>query len=163
VCPSYWFAEAYTTPPRTAYKYQYSVPIALHGSDVAAYFGPPTSNQSPDFVSAIQQIWGNFITHDNPSISSNIANGVSTSNDSTSPVSDWPPYNFYNGGPYQINLNETGGMPYNYTLTYTGVNTTAYGGQGQRNSFELVNAYTWEGGRGQRCDFWRAASAIVPE
>lgn len=31
------------------------------------------------------------------------------------------------------------------------------------NDFSLVNAYTWEGGRGVRCDFWRSMAGIVPE
>lgn len=36
VCPSYWMAEAYSDRGRTSYKYQYSVPSALHGTDVTA-------------------------------------------------------------------------------------------------------------------------------
>ncbi|KAL8825770.1 MAG: hypothetical protein Q9191_004216, partial [Dirinaria sp. TL-2023a] len=52
VCPSYWLAEAFTNNGRVAYKYQYSVIGAEHGSDVPAIFGPPTPNQGPDFVKA---------------------------------------------------------------------------------------------------------------
>lgn len=36
VCPSYWMAEAYTDRGRASYKYQFSVPPALHGSDTSA-------------------------------------------------------------------------------------------------------------------------------
>ena len=78
VCPSYWLAEAYNAQGRTGYKYQYSVPIALHGTDPAVYFGPTPSNTGPDFALAFQRIWGNFITTDNPSIASEIANGVNS-------------------------------------------------------------------------------------
>ena len=34
VCPSYWQAEAYSDKERKSYKYQFSVPPALHASDV---------------------------------------------------------------------------------------------------------------------------------
>lgn len=40
VCPSYWMAEAYSGDDRTSYKYQFSPLPALHGQDVASYFGP---------------------------------------------------------------------------------------------------------------------------
>ena len=43
------------------------------------------------------------------------------------------------------------------------MNVTEYMGPGLRNNFSLANAYTWEGGRGVRCDFWRAMGVIVPE
>jgi hypothetical protein len=43
------------------------------------------------------------------------------------------------------------------------INLTEAVGPGLRNNFTLVNAYTWEGGRGYRCDFWRSMAALVPE
>lgn len=73
---------------------------------------------------------------------------------------DWPAFNTY--GPYQLNLNQTGGVPYSVTAL-PGLNVTQYMGPGLMNKFDLVNAYTWEGGRGFRCDFWRSVAAIVPE
>lgn len=48
-------------------------------------------------------------------------------------------------------------------MVVTGVNATEYEGSGLRNNFTLVNAYTWEAGRGYRCDFWRSVAALVPE
>jgi hypothetical protein len=42
-------------------------------------------------------------------------------------------------------------------------NETEYRDPGLTNNFTLVNAYTWEGGRGYRCDFWRSMAGIVPE
>ncbi|KAJ4331605.1 hypothetical protein N0V95_009851, partial [Ascochyta clinopodiicola] len=50
VCPSYFLGDAFSTQNRTAWHYQYSVPGALHGSDVTAYFGPATPNQPPQFT-----------------------------------------------------------------------------------------------------------------
>ena len=160
VCPSYWMVEAYSDKA-SSYKYQYSVPVALHGSDVSGYFGPAAKNQGPDFERAFMTIWGNFITSNNPSITNEIANGASSNDSSvTNAASSWPPFSIYE--PYQINLNETGGtlagVPFG-----TGNNLTEYISPGLSNNFSLVNAYTWEGGRGMRCDFWRSVAALVPE
>ncbi|KIW19797.1 hypothetical protein PV08_00372 [Exophiala spinifera] len=162
VCPSYWMAEAYTDGGRASYKYQFSVPPALHGSDTSAYFGPAAKNVGPDLALAFRQIWGNFITSNDPSLSSNVANGASSGNNGASnDATDWPPFSIY--APYQINLNETGGTPYSVNITQIGHNITVSGQPGLRNNISLVNAWTWEAGRGYRCDFWRSMAAIVPE
>ncbi|KAG4424492.1 hypothetical protein IFR04_002370 [Cadophora malorum] len=39
VCPSYWLAEGFSSPSHSAYKYQYSVPVAIHSTEETAYFG----------------------------------------------------------------------------------------------------------------------------
>jgi hypothetical protein len=65
-----------------------------------------------------------------------------------------------------INLNETGGTAVEVTVnSFEGVpvNATEHVGPGLMNDITLVNAFTWEGGRGARCDFWRAVSGLVPE
>jgi hypothetical protein len=31
-----------------------------------------------------------------------------------------------------------------------------------KNDFSLVNAYSWERGRGSRCDFWRTMGVYIP-
>ena len=154
-------AQAYSDLGRTSYKYQYSIPIAVHGTDLTAYFGPPTPNQSPDFVKAAMQIWGNFIISDNPSISSSVANGASSNSTLSNPASEWPPFKIYS--PYQINLNVTGGTPFAFNLSYLQRNLTEYREPGIVNNFTLVNAYDWEAGRGYRCDFWRSIGSLVPE
>jgi hypothetical protein len=113
-------------------------------------------------------IWGNFITQNNPSIPASIVAGnssTSSSNSSTAnAISNWPVYT--NANPYQINLNETGGEEFSTTgvnFEGTQINVTEYMEPGLMNDFSLVNAWTWEGGRGVRCDFWRSISGIVPE
>ncbi|CAF9926636.1 MAG: hypothetical protein HETSPECPRED_006377 [Heterodermia speciosa] len=165
VCPSYWLTEAFSNRGRTGYKYQYSVIGAQHGLDVSGIFGPPTPNQSPDFTRAFMSIWGNFVTTGNPSISAAIAAGSKTpSNDdsTTSAATNFPPFSV--ARPYQLNLNETGGTPYSAPgFVPTAPNITQFEEPGLKNSFRLVNAYTWEGGRGTRCDFWRSVAKIVPE
>jgi len=165
VCPSYWMAEAYSGPGRLAYKYQYSVPGATHGTDLWAYGmrTPPQPSQGPDFVLAFQRILGNFITRDNPSISNAIANGASAAanTNETNAASDWPAYTL--SAPYMMNLNESGGVPFPNDNFRTPTNFTAIQGPGLLNNITLVDAYTWEGGRGMRCEFWRSISALVPE
>jgi len=98
---------------------------------------------------------GNFIVDDNPSIPSAVANGITIGNDTYNPVSDWPPYSIYD--PAMLDFNTTcpqiemiGGLPYCY-----GTNETL--------QLRFANAYTWEGGRGVRCDFWRSMGEKVPE
>ncbi|KAL8898315.1 MAG: hypothetical protein Q9207_006774 [Kuettlingeria erythrocarpa] len=179
VCPSYWLAEAFTNNGRTAWKYQYSVIPAQHGGDQNGYLGPALPNQGPDFEKAFMTIFGNFITKNDPSIPADIAAGASAASSSSSnsstastdpnesdpdAVASWPPYTL--AAPYQLNLNQSGGTPFE-APAYPGVtaldNVTQFSDPGLRNDFTLVNAYTWEGGRGMRCDFWRSVARILPE
>lgn len=160
ICPSYWLVEAFSGNARQSFKYQYSAPLALHGSDVSAYFGPAASTQGPDLAKAFATMWGNFVRTGNPSVTPGIANGVSTSNESAEAVAAWPPYHLEQ--PKMVNLNQTGGEE--VAVAYTGsVNVTEYVGPGLENAFTVVDAYTWEGGRGYRCDFWRSMGLKVPE
>ncbi len=159
VCPSYWMSEAYSGSGRSAYRYQYSVVPALHGNDVVGYFGPPSNVQGPDFVKAFMNIYGNFVTKDNPSISSALANGNSSSSPAQpNAAENWP--KFSPSTPYQINLNQTGGTL--GSMPDLGANVTIFTGPGLRNDFSKVNAYTWEGGRGARCDYWRSIHNLLP-
>lgn len=161
VCPSYCLADAFTTNNRKAYKYQYSVIGAEHAAELSSLVGAPTPNQGPAFNKAFMNIWGNFITQGNPFISAQIANGPNSTR-TTNPATDWPPWTLAKR--YQINLNESGGTAFQApSLIPDSPNITEFGGPGLRNSFELVNAYTWERGRGARCDFWRSVGSIVPD
>ncbi|KAK4187061.1 lipase 4, partial [Podospora australis] len=163
ICPSYWFASAFTGNDRTAYHYQYSVPFSVHAADLSAYYGPPTENQGPDLVTAFRKIYGNFVSSGNPSISNQEANGRSGTVGSLlgdNPASNWPAWT--NSNPSLLNLNQTGGVPYT-VMTSAGVPVTQFRGPGLRNNFTLVNAYMWEGGRGQRCEFWRKISPFIPQ
>ncbi|KAJ1023601.1 hypothetical protein NDA16_003218 [Ustilago loliicola] len=154
VCPSYWMSEAYSGSGRSSYRYQYSVVPAIHGNDVVGYFGPPSLVQSPQFVKAFQNIFGNFVTKDKPSIPSSLINNNSDPN----PANNWPRYSA--SSPYQINLNQTGGTP--TEAPFLGTEVTTLTGDSLRNDFTKVNANTWEGGRGRRCDFWRLIANILP-
>lgn len=157
-CPAYWFASAFTGAKK-AYTYQYSVPFAAHGTDIAGYFGPQSETQSDDFVLAFRRIWGNFIMTGNPSISSLLANGQSTGNTSAHPIANWPAWT--ESAPKLVNLNQTGGVPYRYGTQF-GYEVTQSRGPGLKNAIAVVDANSWEGGRGQRCAFWKQLAPSIP-
>lgn len=163
VCPSYWLVEAFTGEGREAFHYQYSVLPSLHGNDVSGYFGAATPEQAPEFVDAFMHIWGNFIINGNPSLTvDELPSNINASN----PITSWPAWS--EEAPLQINckscdhnicpvllvdceaderakVNETGGVLEDGMFVEPGL----------LSNFSLVDAYTWEGGRGFRCDFWR--------
>ncbi|MCJ1264294.1 hypothetical protein MMC22_004165 [Lobaria immixta] len=162
VCPSYWLAEAFTDKSRAAYRYQLSVPVSYHSADLSGYFGPPLSTFGPDFERAFMTLWGNFIIHNDPSVPAAIANGASSPDPSApNPASTWPRYT--TAQPYLINLNETGGELVTETSpVLPTIPVNVHRGPGLRNDFTLKDAYTWEGGRGVRCDFWKSVGEIMP-
>lgn len=140
---------------------------------------------------AFRKIWGNFVTTNNPSISTEEANGASSNSTSANDASAWIPYSA--DKPYQLNLNQvrpsyiandhtipatqpkpiilsyltvtqTGGTPMTYTVWVgPGLDLAVNGNPGLQNDISLVDAGTWEGGRGLRCEFWRSVGPIVPE
>jgi carboxylesterase type B len=157
VCPSYWLAEAYSAQGRTAYKYQFSALPGTHASDLHSYFGPlgGTPYLSVDLQRAMMMMWGRFVTQENPSLPrAHAAAGVSA-------ATNWPAFSV--AQPYQLNINQTGGTTAVGAMdVYSPVKTVFSTGPGLRPAFSLVNAITWERGRGVRCDFWRGLAAIVP-
>ncbi|KXT02674.1 hypothetical protein AC578_1170 [Pseudocercospora eumusae] len=170
VCPAYWLAEAYSgsTLGGKAFKYQFSVPPGLHGTDTLAYFPDPDIEwYTSDLTEAFQKLLSNFIIAGNPSISNEVAHGIqftalanlTAETLPPNPASVWPPYTI--AEPFQIDLNTTcgsGRIPYE---NLPGVDFCS--GPGTFNDFRLVDAYAWEAGRGTRCDFWRAMGELVPE
>ncbi|KAI1347773.1 Alpha/Beta hydrolase protein [Xylaria sp. FL0043] len=163
-CPAQWIAEAFSTGRRSAWKYQYSVTPSYHGADLKAYFAVGATTPSNDFRHAMQKIWGNFIINNTPVIP--VADAMGQYDNASVPVlgncSDinWPQFTHHN--PVHMNLNTTGGE---ITLV-TVADTLAYyvrSGPGVVNNFRLADSLAWEGGRGDRCDFWRTVSARVPQ
>ena len=165
VCPSYWMAEAYTPTTqvkRKSYKYQYSVTPALHGSDADVYFNPPSASVGSDMALAFKTLLGNFITKSDPSVPPSIAAGASAAKSSSSvsqPISQWPAFTL--AMPYQIDLNQTGGVPVEVQVS-PDYNVTELWSPGLKNEIGLYNAWSWEAGRGYRCDFWRSLSGVMP-
>jgi len=146
-CASYWLNNAYTSQYRSSYHYHYSVPLASHMDDVTAYVGPSSPNQSAAFSLAMRKIWGNFVITGNPSVASD-------------PVLQNFPTWAVGQNSQMVNLNTTGGTPYDVPTQY-GVTVTQFREPGLQNDFSVQNAYTWEGGRGQRCEFWKNFASKV--
>jgi carboxylesterase type B len=161
-CPAYWLASAYASSNRgqSAWFYQYSVPYASHGADVPGYFGPRTPNQSDDFALAFRRIWGSFVRTGNPSISAQIANGAGAADpNAANPATNWPAWN--DAAPKLLNLNTTGGVPYQFQLQW-GPTVTQFADPGLKNSISLASATEWEGGRKARCDVYMSLASSIP-
>ena len=148
VCPSYWLNSAFASQNRTSYHYQYSVPAALHGTDVTAYFGPAAPNQPPEFTSVFRQIWGGFVEAAKPTSAQGLGNLT------------WPAW-VDDGESRMLNLNTTGGVPF-VSPQVIEVNVTEFMEPGVQNDLSVVDALSWEGGRGARCEVWRSIASRVP-
>ncbi|KAI2471263.1 putative carboxylesterase [Annulohypoxylon bovei var. microspora] len=162
-CPAQWFAEAYSVSSRQAWKYQYSVTPSYHGADLNAYFSVGVTFPNADFRHAMQKIWGNFIINDNPVIP--ISDATANYANATVPIGmygniDWPEFSLEK--PMQMNLNTTGGNISTVTVPPY-LNYYVRDGFGIVNHFNLSDSFTWEGGRGERCEFWRIVSEKVPQ
>ena len=158
-CPAYWMASAYTSSKKNteAFLYQFSVPFAFHGADLAAFLGPQTPNLSNDFVAAARRIWGNFIRTGNPSISAALANGAGSS--IPHPATNWPKWS--ENQPKLMVLNITGGVPYDAPTAW-GTTVKQFAEPGLKNAIRLASADAWEGGRRARCNVYMDLSASIP-
>ncbi|KAK0747257.1 Alpha/Beta hydrolase protein [Apiosordaria backusii] len=160
-CPAYWLADAYSSNPgKSSWLYQFSVPFAYHGADVAAALGLSTPNLPNDITLAFRKAWGNFIVGGNPSIANPIANGASSTSPSVyHPASNWPVW--HQNAPQFVNFNTTGGTLYNAD-TLWGTTAPQYSGPGIRNAISVHNANTWEAYRGDRCAFYKNLGPYIP-
>lgn len=191
VCPSYWLSGAFSepsssrgerSPTKQAWKYQFSVPPSEHGADLDAYqafnreaLGQGTMNEAAR--TAVQLAWGRFIIYDDPTLPPDIVgslttacNGSSTQDELSAMMTGvWPNWldtSVEGGGYKMLNINMTGG--HSETLSYTFgdgtiVNLTQMIGPGLEARFDVVDAWSWEGMRGRRCELWRDLGASVPE
>lgn len=108
----------------------------------------------------ITEIWGNFIMKNNPSIPDVVANGASSPDPTApNPASSWPAWASCDHP--MINLNQTGGVP--YQTVFGAAPVTQYMDPGLRNNFTRANADKWELNRGRRCDFWKTMGPNVPQ
>ncbi|KAK9423354.1 putative Acetylcholinesterase [Seiridium unicorne] len=151
-CTSYVLATVYSTDSsKSSYLHTYTNPPALHGYDVSAYLDPASLTQGPEFVKIWQKAWGAYITTGSPRVPGEIAN-----NSSSEVLSRWPKW----GNNRMLDFNQTGGTP--ATETYWSKNITVHYEPGLKNAFREVDAESWEGGRGKRCEFWKRMAAKVP-
>ncbi|TVY26803.1 Lipase [Lachnellula hyalina] len=187
VCPSYWLASAYssqqTGPAKQSWKYQYSVPPSEHGADLDAYeaIGREAlglGTLSTGFRTAVQKIWGRFIVFNDPTLPAPIVknivtlpNGTLTGDNLTAAGEGfWPTWegDSNNGAASyrMLNLNMTGGHETHISWDSADgvtINVTQYAGPGLSARFDIVDAWSWEGDRGARCEFWADIGELVPE
>lgn len=184
VCPSYWLATAFSSQqqsgsPKTSWKYQYSVPPSEHGGDLDAYYAINREalglgTLSPGFRTAVQMIWGRFIMFDDPTLPPSVLKNITTFSNGTftgdtlgaAGENMWPKWQDNDAGEYKmLNLNMTGG--YETKIIWSSadgvkLNVTQYAGKGLEARFDVVDAWSWEGGRGARCKFWVGIGKLVP-
>ncbi|KAI1772336.1 Alpha/Beta hydrolase protein [Hypoxylon cercidicola] len=168
VCPSYWLADAYAKGDgcEGSWKYQFSVPPSLHSADIYPLITDPTvqdTGMNEVFRTAFQNTWGNFIVKGDPTLST--AQTASSEGDdvSAAETGNWPQWGGETVGYYSmLNLNMTGGMPVTQSMAFDGmeIEVTSYVESTNSSSspleavFEVVDAWSWEGGRGKRCQLW---------
>lgn len=189
VCPSYWLASAYShadsgwgrdSPVKKAWKYQFSVPPSEHGADLDAYqafnreaLGKGTMTEA--VRKAVQLAWGRLIIYNDPTLPDDIvtsltktANGTRTGDDLFAIISrNWSEWSDVMANGHQmLNINMTGGVPEIISWTPadgTAINVTQLISPGLEGRFSIVDAWSWEGGRGGRCELWSTLGASVPE
>ncbi|KAI1331668.1 carboxylesterase [Xylariaceae sp. FL0255] len=165
VCPAYWMGDGYSGNGKSAYRYQYSVPPASHGAELTSLTQTPSAagNQVDEtFTIAFQQIWGNFVVNGSPALSSAQVTAAVTDCGNITAAITWPTWGGTADSDAMLVLNVTGGQPTvtpdvldGVTInlvTYEEPNTTAY--PSLEAEFLLVNGYTFEGNRGDRCALW---------
>ncbi|KAH8898599.1 alpha/beta-hydrolase [Thozetella sp. PMI_491] len=150
VCPSYWLADAFATTG--SWKYQYSVPEALHAKDLFPLLNPDTSDGVGDtdevFVKAFQTMWGNFIVSGTPYVELHMPGIDSVSAANAESWKPWGTLGRYAGskpvGFPMLNLNVTNDVPKNA-------------------DWRVVDGLSWENGRGARCALWALFAAQAQE
>ncbi|PCG92087.1 Carboxylesterase, type B [Penicillium occitanis (nom. inval.)] len=161
VCSAYWTADAYGLKNRQSYKYEFSLVNSCHGDDLPGYFGDAPATMGQTFQDSFLSFFDSFITHGTPSNTSSYSTDVPA--DIAGFLANWPSWTPHNR--VQVNLNQTGGAlttgtdahdPYKHVIN-------TYVNPGLVPDFNLVDGYSWEGGRGRRCDFWKSIGAAVPE
>ncbi|KAI4863858.1 carboxylesterase [Hypoxylon rubiginosum] len=165
-CPSYWLADAYAKGDKCegSWKYQFSVPPSLHSMDVYPLITDPSvqgTGMNEVFRTAFQRTWGNFIVKGDPTLSA--AETESSGDDVwAAGTGNWPQWGETVGRYSMLNLNMTGGMPVTQSMSIGGADIEATIYVESTNGtwppleaiFQVVDAWSWEGGRGKRCQLW---------
>ncbi|KAF7550705.1 hypothetical protein G7046_g7937 [Stylonectria norvegica] len=154
VCPSYWLASAFARQTGAAWHYQFSVPPSYHGHDLNAvvqdgYVGAAGS-MSPAFRLAVQKIWGRFIMFNDPTLPDDVLAEITTDSTGVQTGDNIDAANAKQWAKWQTS---------NFSML--NLNMTAPS-QDEQALFRIVDGYSWEGGRGARCDAWAEVGSITP-
>lgn len=173
VCPSYWLATAYRPPapaplqsltglvPRTspspspsgktAWRYQFSVPPALHGADMGPLEADPatagaTGPMDAAFRRAMQSVWGGFVVAGLPGLGPAMMMAAPEGgNGSAAPGGGWAQWGA-GGGSAMLNMNVTDDGPGPAVADWP-----------------VVDGAAWEGGRAARCALWAGLGAVIQQ
>ncbi|KAM7196238.1 lipase 2 [Naviculisporaceae sp. PSN 640] len=162
VCPAYWLADAYSSPKKTSWRYQFSIPNAFHGADLAPIFEDPaieTARMDTTFRKGFQSIWAQFITTGDPTLTPVII-GSGSGNASVALAAaareKWLPW----GQSSRWNTKPKFGgkipKPWNETVRFDllNLNVTTVAEGKVRAQWNVYDGSKFEGGRGARCDLW---------
>jgi len=133
----------------SSWRYQFSIPNAFHGQDLAPLMSDPAtsadSKMDATFRRGFQSIWGQFVLTGNPTLSEQViaGSGAGRSGIAAAGGGSWSAW-----GEKQkfdmLNLNVTGS-----------------GTAQVRAQWNVVDARSWEGGRGARCDLWVKLGSVI--
>ncbi|KAJ0384307.1 hypothetical protein COL922a_008668 [Colletotrichum nupharicola] len=155
VCPAMWLADAFargvgnSTGQSRSWRYQYSPPPAFHDDDLDVLMkdvhntnDTDGADESVGFRLAFQSIWGRFIIEGDPTLTDEMIWNIQRTgeNVTAASTSQWPSWGSVAsgaGGSDNLMLN------LNLTLPEGGV-----------AKFDVVDGFSWEGGRGDRCNLW---------
>ncbi|KAK3690451.1 carboxylesterase [Podospora appendiculata] len=159
VCPAYWLADAYaSTPKKKAWRYQFSIPNAFHGADMAPLLSDPTVPttriQDPAFMRGFQAVWGRFIVSGDPTATTGVdAVGAAGSK-------RWRSWGDEGLPPVAVAARAVGaGIRYAHEL----LNLNVTSGTPNRADWTVVDGDAWEGGRGTRCALWAELAGEILE
>lgn len=166
VCPSYWLADSFAASNgKSSWKYQYSVPISSHGADVSPLLADPSTQGTgldEVFRTAFQQTWGNFIVNGDPTLTMAQVDTEGQGNVTAASTGNWLQWGGQPESDFMLNLNMTGGMPVinQQQVGEKVLPLTSYVPSPDDSypelqaTFNLVPGWSWEGGRGKRCQLW---------
>lgn len=169
MCPANWLADAYTqsidavATGKRAWRYQFSPPPALHDDDLDVIMQKTDGSQDVDtddanegytFRVMMQSIWGRFITSGDPTALADIVatatEGNGSGNVSAAVAPNWPPWGL-------SGVSAAGTTPRYFQLDVNVTDTSS----GVAN-FSIVDGYSFQGGRGARCELWVALGSWTP-
>ncbi|KAK1992057.1 carboxylesterase [Colletotrichum falcatum] len=165
ICPAMFLADAFSgnggnssSNAKQAWRYQYSPPPALHADDLDVLMQDVQSRNDTDGTDAsvgfritFQSIWGRFIIDGDPTLDEDTVSGVSRMGDDVSAAkkSLWLPWG-------------SGSSALNHSMHHPMLNLNLTRPEGGVSDFQIVDGFSWEGGRGDRCKLWADLGPWVP-
>ncbi|KAF3802352.1 Acetylcholinesterase [Colletotrichum gloeosporioides] len=155
VCPAMWLADAFargdgnSAVQSRSWRYQYSPPPAFHDDDLDVLMkdvhntnDTDGADESVGFRLAFQSIWGRFIIDGDPTLTDEMILSIQQTgeNVTAASTSQWPAW-----GSESPDASGSDNSMLNLNLTLV---------EGGVAKFDVVDGFSWEGGRVDRCNLW---------